>query len=183
MSEVTEYLARAREGDSEALDKVYDLLYPELKRLAAARLAGLRPGATLTPTSMVSEVYLRLRLGDGLEPVDRRHLLACAARAMRFILVDHARSRHAAKRGGGRFHTTITEAIAQDVGPDADLLDVHRALDALSEVSPLLRELVELRFFGGLGEQEIAELRGVSPRTVRREWQRARAFLHLQMAS
>lgn len=182
MSEVTEHLIKAREGDPEALGKVFDLVYPELKRLAAYRLAALPPGATLTPTALVSEVYLRLKIGKGLEPSDRHHLMACAARAMRYILVDRARSSFAVKRGGGQRLATLTEAIASEAGSATELLDVDRALDALGAVNPPLRELVELRFFAGLDEQEIAELRGVSPRTVRREWQRARAFLHVQMA-
>jgi RNA polymerase sigma factor (TIGR02999 family) len=181
MSEVTEHLVRAREGDADALERVYELLYPELKRLAVARLASLPQGATLTPTVLVNEAYLRLRIGDGLAPVDRRHLMACAARAMRFILVDHVRAHHAAKRGSGQASAPLTDEMAAEAGPDVDLLAVDRALLALGTVNEKLRDLVELRFFGGLGEEEIAELHGVSARTVRRDWRRARAFLHAQI--
>jgi RNA polymerase sigma factor (TIGR02999 family) len=181
MAEITEYLEKVREGDRGALDRVYQILYPELKRLAQLRLARMPPGSTLTPTALVNEAYLRLHIGNGLCPADRQHLMACAARAMRFILVDHARRRHAAKRGDGKSEVTITDAIAADASTPADLLDIDRALDRLEEINPAHRELVELRFFGGLSEEEIAELRGVSTRTVRRDWQRARALLHAQI--
>ena len=181
MSELTGYLVKARDGDGDALSKVYELVYPELKRLAAARLASLPAGATLTPTALVNEAYLRLHVNEGLTFVDRRHLMACAARAMRFILVDHVRSHHAAKRGSGRANVALTDAMVAAQGPGIDLLDVERALDALGAVDEGLRDLVELRFFGGLAEEEIAELNGVSTRTVRREWRRARAFLHVQI--
>lgn len=181
MAEITEYLAKVREGDQQALGRVYELLYPELKRLAQARLLRLAPGATLTPTVLVNEAYLRLHIGDGLCPADRQHLMACAARAMRFIMVDHARRRHAAKRGDGLAEVTLTDVIAAEAPGNADLLDIDRALDRLEAINPAHRELVELRFFGGLSEVEIAELRGVSTRTVRRDWQRARALLHAQI--
>jgi RNA polymerase sigma factor (TIGR02999 family) len=183
MSEITEYLEKVRDGDRDALARVYAILYPELKRLAQARLARMTPGSTLTPTVLVNEAYLRLHIGKGLCPADRQHLMACAARAMRFILVDHARKRHAAKRGDGLAEVTLTDAIAADGGNHTDLLDIDRALDLLEEINPAHRELVELRFFGGLSEGEIAELRGVSTRTVRREWQRARALLHAQIGA
>lgn len=183
MAEITEYLAKVRDGDRDALDRVYGLLYPELKRLAQARLSRMAPGSTLTPTVLVNEAYLRLHIGEGLCPADRQHLMACAARAMRFILVDHARRRHAAKRGDGLAEVTLTDTIAADSVGSADLLDIDRALDLLEEINPAHRELVELRFFGGLSENEIAELRGVSTRTVRREWQRARALLHAQIGA
>ncbi len=181
MSEITEYLARVRDGDQGALDGVYEMLYPELKRLAQARLSRMAPGATLTPTALVNEAYLRLHIGDGLCPADRQHLMACAARAMRFILVDDARRKHAAKRGDGLAEVTLTDTIAEDSAGSADLLDIDRALNLLEEINPAHRELVELRFFGGLSENEIAEMRGVSTRTVRRDWQRARALLHAQI--
>jgi len=182
MSEITQCLAKARAGDAEALDRVYELVYPHLKRMAAAHLARLRPGDTFTPTALVNEAYVRLHRGADIDLVDRRHLAACFARAIRYILVDHARARSAAKRGGGLASVTLSEANAQDVPARADLLDIDRALDALGEVNGALRDLVELRFFGGLGEAEIAELKGTSTRTVRREWRRARAFLHERLS-
>lgn len=182
MSEITEHLSRVRRGDSEALDRVYDLVYPRLKELASAHLARLRPGDTFTPTALVHEAYLRLEGGVGIPLQDRRHLMACFARAIRYILVDELRARGAAKRGGGFALATLGD-VGGEEGPHLpDLLDIDRALHALGHVNDGLRELVELRFFAGLGEQEVAELRGISTRTVRREWRRARAFLHQQLA-
>lgn len=182
MSEITEHLSRVRRGDSEALDRVYDLVYPRLKELASAHLARLRPGDTFTPTALVHEAYVRLQGGAAIEVQDRMHLVACFARAIRYILVDELRARGAAKRGGGIPLATLTDVMVQEGPEPPDLLDIDRALEALGHVNDGLRELVELRFFAGLGEQEVAELRGVSTRTVRREWRRARAFLHQQLA-
>jgi len=179
--EITELLARARGGEPERLAQVFEALYPELRRIAQGR-----PGegsTTLTPTVLVHEAFLRLTENRELALSDRRHFFACAARAMRCIVLDHARRRHAGKRGGGLAPVTLDEhlPVGEDVG-DSDVFALDQALDALDQVNPRQREVVELHFFAGLTYDEIAELHACSERTVIREWQRARAFLHSQLA-
>ncbi len=182
MSEITEWLAMARSGESAALDRVFEALYPELRRLAQGRAAaGER---TLTPTVLVHEVYLRMLGSIKLELNDRRHFLACAARAMRAVAVDHARRRSADKRGGPGDDLAI-EAVPLDllgVGNDEELIDLDVALLALDAFNPKLRQVVELHYFAGLEFERIAELHDCSLRTIKREWSRARAFLHAQLA-
>ena len=181
MGEITEWLARARGGDSSALDRVFEALYPELRRLAHARAAaGER---TLTPTALVHEAYLRLLGSATLELNDRRHFLACAARAMRAIVIDHARRRSAAKRGGPGDDVAL-DAVEFMLGIDGDeeLLELDEALNSLERVNPRLRQVVELRYFAGLEFESVAELMDCSLRTAKREWSRARAFLHARLA-
>lgn len=177
--EITALLARSEQGDAGALDQIFHRVYPELRRLAGAQLA--RSDNTLTPTVLVHEAYLRLLGAQSLSLVGRRHFFACAAKAMRNIVIDHLRARGAAKRGGG-----IDPVTLDDVGVDApafsaQLIDLDAALDALDVISPRQREVVELHFFAGLTHPEIAELLGCVERTVLREWQRARAFLHARL--
>jgi len=176
VSQITELLAEARDGDGSKLDAVFVELYPELKRLAAARVAALSPGGTLSVTALVHETYIKF-LGSGSFDVrDRRHFFACAAKVMREILVDYLRASSAAKRGGGIRPLTLPSQI--DGGAfDTDLLDLNRAMDDLDQVNPKLRLVAELRYFAGLSCEAVAELEACSVRTVHREWQRARAFL------
>lgn len=180
MGEITELLAAARAGSADRLDAVFEALYPELKRLASVRAAGSARTATLTTTALVHETYLKLVGSRYLDIRDRRHFFACAGKAMRHILVDHARAAMADKRGGGIANVELPTELAAPAGP-SDWLDLHRALDELDEVDPELRELVELRYFAGLSREEIAALLACSERTVQRDWQRARAFLHLRL--
>ena len=178
MTDITELLLRARDGDRASLDRVFHALYPELKRIAAARVGA--HDRTLSPTVLVNELYLRFE-GKSLAVVDRRHFLACAARAMRGLAIDHARAAGADKRGGGLAPVTLTVEIA-DAASDVDLLALDQALETLGAIDDELRELVELHWFAGLDFVDIAELRGVNERTVRRAWQRARAFLAAQLS-
>lgn len=152
----------------------FDAVYDELRRLAAAMLRRHTPGDTLNTTALVHEAYLKL--GDGSGAADRAHFFALAARAMRFILVDHARARHAAKRGGHR----VTLGPAHDVADlrADEVLALDEALSRLAAERERLAETVELRFFGGLTHDEVAEARGVSVRTAKRDWELARAWLH-----
>jgi RNA polymerase sigma factor (TIGR02999 family) len=179
MSEITELLARSARGDDAALDAVFAHLYPELRRLAAAQSA--RGDHTLTPTALVHETYLRLLGAAELSLADRRHFFACAARAMRNIVIDRVRAATADKRGGGAQPVTLEGLAIEAPALSAQLLDLVDALDALELVSPQQRQVVELHFFAGLGYPEIAELHECSERTVIRQWQRARAFLHAQL--
>jgi RNA polymerase sigma factor (TIGR02999 family) len=179
--EITQLLERARAGDRDSLDRVFEQLYPELRRLAQARIA--QGDRTLSPTMLVHESYLRLVRNQQLSLTDRQHFMACAARAMRAVVVDHLRATHADKRGGGALTITLGSALGESQAADLDLLALDRAMDALDRVDAAQRELVELHFFGGLEFQEIAALRDVNEKTVRRHWQRARAFLRVQLSA
>ena len=179
---IVEMLQAHRAGDPSALDRLFDALYRELRGVAAQRLMRLRPGATLTPTVLVHEAWLRLSGAATLELRDRGHFLACAARAMRHVLLDAARARGTGKRGGGAVAITLGDHLAAEA-PGLDMLDVDRALVELEAVDAELSQLVELRFFSGMTIEEVAALRGVSERTVFRQWQQARAFLQVQLES
>lgn len=180
MSEITELLIRARDGDRASLDAVFARLYPELKKLAARRGAGRE--ATLSATALVNEAWLKLTAGETPPLADRQHFLACAARAMRLVIVDHTRSVHAAKRGHGQAAADIDPALLPADLDHEQLLAIDQALEALDAIDPTQRELVELHWFAGLDFVEIAAVRAVNERTVRRAWQRARAFLAAQLS-
>ena len=172
--EVTRLLQAVREGEPEALDRLIGLVYDELRLLARRQLARERAGHTLHATALVHEAYIKMA-GSAIDVSGRAHFLAIAARAMRQILVDHARRRQAQKRGGEWEVTTLTDgARAVEFRPD-EMLTLDRALDELDERQ---RQVVEFRFFGGMEESEIASVLGVSERTVRRDWVKARAWLY-----
>ena len=179
---VTELLAQARGGDAGARDAAYERVYAELKRLAHRELARQR-GATLCTTALVHEAYVRLS-GSDVDPADRRHLIALGARAMRFVLVDHARRAAAQKREGAAQALSITSAedAAEPAVAASDVLALDQALERLNGLDARLAQAVEWRFFGGLSEPEIAAELGVTERTVQRDWRRARAFLYRELA-
>ncbi|MBW3534171.1 MAG: sigma-70 family RNA polymerase sigma factor [Gemmatimonadetes bacterium] len=176
--DATRLLRRVRDGDGEALDRLVAMVYGDLRQVAARQLRHERQDHTLHATALVHEAYVRLAGGDGLDVTDRTHFLAVAARAMRQVLVDHARRRNAAKRGGGWTRTTLTSGDAVLDVDAAELLALDRALDELDERQ---RQVVEMRFFGGMEEEEIGAFLGVSSRTVRRDWVKARAWLYRSM--
>ena len=167
-------------GDAAALGRLFDALYRDLRTVAAQRLLRLRPGATLTPTALVHEAWLRLCGAEALDLRDRGHFLACAARAMRHVLLDAARARGAGKRGAGALQITLSDSLVA-AAPALDMLDVERALVELEAIDAGLSRLVELRFFSGMSVEEVAALHGVSERTVFRQWQQARAFLQVRL--
>jgi len=175
--EVTRLLAAADAGDANALDRLLPLVYDELRRIAEAQLRGERPGHTLQPTALVHETYLKIA-GSDLSASNRAHFLAIAARAMRQALVDHARRRGRAKRGGGRRPVTLTGGSWSEEMDFDELLALDAALD---ELDARQRRVVECRFFAGMSEQEIAEVLDVNPRTVRRDWVKARAWLYRRL--
>jgi RNA polymerase sigma factor (TIGR02999 family) len=179
MAEVTQLLNPV-DGEPD-LKAVFDYLYPEIKRLAQARLQCMSGGQTLTPTALVHEAYDRLINANHLDLTGRRHFFATASKCMRHIIVDHLRSGNSLKRGGNQVLITLTDNIAAK-NDMPRLLDLDQALDELDQLNPLQRELVELRFFAGLPMAEISELLQMSNRTAWREWQRARAFLHTRIA-
>jgi len=187
VGDVTRLLRVARDGDPAALDRVYELVYVELRRIAAARLRSERDGHTLQPTALVNEAYMKLAASPGAGVQDRSHFLSVAARAMRQVLVDHARRRDAAKRGAGVMPATLTGqglSSPEPVGLDSDeLLALDGALDRLDAIDSRLRQVVELRFFGGLTDTEVGDVLGVTRRTVQRDWTRARAWLYGELYS
>ena len=172
--EITRLLRSADDGDRAALDRVVPLLYDDLRRLARRQLARERGSRTIQPTMLVHEAFLKLA-SSAPRARDRAHLLAIAAHAMRQVLVDQARERRAAKRGPDWISTTLSDGISTTtLGPDALIaLD-----DALDRLDPRQRQVVECRFFAGLDDDEIAEVLGVTARTVRRDWVKARAWLN-----
>lgn len=175
--DVTRLLGAVQHGDSDALDRIYPHVYDELRSVAARQLRRERTGHTLHPTALVHEAYMKLA-GGGLAAVNRSHFLAIAARAMRQVLVDHARRRGARKRGGEWHATTLTDGSASiELAPE-EIIALDRALETLE---PRQRQVVECRFFGGMEESEIAEALDVSERTVRRDWVKARAWLYREI--
>lgn len=179
--EVTRLLAELSNGNPGAEAKLIPLVYDHLHRLAASYMRGERPGHTLQPTGLVNEAYLRLRLvsHDNKGWRDRTHFFGIAAHLMRQILVEHARARHAAKRGG-----SAQIFVSMDQEPDAastrprEIIERDDALQCLERIDPQQAHVVELRFFGGLSVEETAEVLRISPRTVKRDWAVARAWLH-----
>jgi len=179
-SAVTTLLRAWREGDKAAFGRLTPLVYDELRRRARHYLRGERPHHTLTATALVHEVYLRMVNIDQVDWRDRTHFLALAARQMRRILVDAARARRYQKRGGGAFNVTFEEGLAVS-NRSPDLIALDDALDALALQDARKARVVELRFFGGLTNEEIAEALGISTDTVTRDWQMAKLWLLREM--
>jgi RNA polymerase sigma factor (TIGR02999 family) len=182
---LTAILQAIREGDLHASEQLLPVVYQELRRLAAHRLAQEAPGHTLEPTALVHEAYMRLVEAEaGGEPGwdSRGHFFAAAAEAMRRILIEHARARAAAKRGGQRRRLALDEAtLAAEHYPE-DLLDLDSALGRLAEEEPAKAQLVKLRFFGGLTLEQAALAMGISPATADRHWAYARAWLLAELS-
>ena len=175
---VTRLLVAWNAGDRNALDEMVPLVYDELRRLAARYLSHERPGHTLAPTALVNEVYLRLIDQRNADWRNRAQFLGLAASMMRRILANHARDRAAAKRGGGREQVSLSLVEAPSGAPNVDLIALEEALERLSALDERKAKVVELRFYGGLTMEEVAEVIGVSRATVEREWSFARAWLY-----
>jgi RNA polymerase sigma factor (TIGR02999 family) len=181
--EVTSILSAIERGDPRAAERLLPLVYDELRRLAARRLAQEKPGQTLQPTALVHEAYLRL-VGSGAPAHwdGCGHFFAAAAEAMRRILVEQARSKQCLKRGGGRRREPADLDALLAGGPAQDVLALHEALEQLAAHDPVKAKLVEMRFFAGLTLDQAAECLGVAPRTADRAWRYARAWLYTAMA-
>ena len=177
-------LEAAERGDSDAASRLLPLVYDELRRLAAHKLARESPDHTLEATALVHEAYMRLvgPDGGGRRWSGRRHFFAVAAEAMRRILIDEARRRRSHKRGGGAAHLTIENIDLAARQPPPDLLALNEALDKLAAEDPVAAELVKLRYFGGLTLPEVADVLTLSPRTADRLWAYARAWLRREIA-
>ncbi|HET9205132.1 MAG TPA: ECF-type sigma factor [Burkholderiaceae bacterium] len=183
MSEITELLAAARNGDGAAADAAFSLLYDDLRRLARAKLRQHQPMTLLDTTSLVHESYLKLVGQQSLPVTDRHHFFAYAARVMRSVIVDLARARLAERRGGDAEHVELDTHVADSIpAPENEVLRVHEALETLAQADETLARVVELRYFGGMSELEIADALGSSERTVRRQWQKARLLLSVTLA-
>jgi len=180
--QVTELLLAWRQGDQSAAERLIPLVYDDLRARAAAALHHERRAHTLTPTALVHEAYLRLMDGRPPEVEGRKHFLAIAARVMRRVLVDHARTRNAAKRNQGKEALPLDEALTIGDGRGAVLVKLDDALVALAAFDPGKARLVELRYFGGLTIEETADVLDTSPATVKREWALARAWLHREVS-
>jgi RNA polymerase sigma factor (TIGR02999 family) len=178
MNDVTEMLHAIGQGDPRAADRLLPLVYDELRRLAAQRLADEKPGLTLQPTALVHEAYLRL-VGDANPSWDGRgHFFAAAAEAMRRILIDEARRKRRLKRGGRRGRVDLDQVDASVSAPGDDLLVLDEALEQFAAEDPKKAELVKLRFYGGLSVEEAASCLGISRATADRHWAYARAWLY-----
>lgn len=185
-TQVSRLLVAVETGDVEAGDQLYPLVYDEMRRAAARLLLSERAGHTLNPTDLVHEAWLRLGVNEEgsarYRPVaDRSHMLALTVRAMRFVLVDHARRRVADKRGGGAVRVTLDERDGAQLTSPEELLALVSALEKLGEIDARLRDVVELRYFVGLTEDEIATQLAITTRTVQRDWAKARAWLYRQL--
>jgi RNA polymerase sigma factor (TIGR02999 family) len=179
--DVTRWLANCQEGDTEALERLLPLVYDELHRQAVRAFRRERAGHTLQPTALVNEVYLRLVDQQEMQWQNRAQFLGIDAQMMRRIHVSHARARQAAKRGGGETRIALQEEVAAAPLRDVNLLAVDEALTRLEAIDPAKSRMVELRFFSGLSVEETAEAMGVSPRTIDRQWQTAKAWLHREI--
>jgi RNA polymerase sigma factor (TIGR02999 family) len=177
---VTRLLVRWTEGDKQALEDLLPLVYDELRRLARRYLQQERPGHTLQSTALVHEAYLRL-VDQNVSWQNRAHFFGIAAQMMRRILVDHARSRSAAKRGDGAGRVTLDEGLVALEQRDVDVVALDEALTNLAKIDPQQGKIVELRFFAGLSIEETSEVLHISPATVKRDWAMAKAWLHREM--
>jgi len=180
--DITGLLRAWSQGDQAALERLVPVVDAELRRIARRYLAVENPDPTLQTTALVNEAYLCLIDGQRADWHDRAHFFAVCARIMRHILVDHARARRSAKRGGGLEVVPLNEALAGCPEPSSDLAAVDEALNTLSEVYPRKGQVVELRFFGGLNAEETAEALGVSSKTVKRDWRFAKSWLMRQLS-
>lgn len=175
---LTDLILRAREGDEAALRQLFDKTYDDLRRMARSRLSAGARGPLLDTTSLVHESFLRFANAGELKVNDRAHFFRYAGHVMRSVIVDLARSRLSERRGGNAAHVTLNTAIGNELsGGEEEIVRVHEALEELAKHDARMVQVVELRYFSGLTEAEIAEVLGVTDRTVRRDWEKARLFM------
>src|SRR5262245_15022439 len=183
MSDVTRILSAIEQGDPHAAEKLLPLVYDDLRRLAAQKLARETPGQTLDATALVHEAYLRLQADEDATDAwaNRRHFFAAAAEAMRRILIDQARRKQSQRRGGGRKRLPLSQIAIVGPEPCPDVLALHEALEQFEKLDPVKAELVKLRYFAGLTIPEVAQTLGISSNTADRYWSYARAWLHAEL--
>ncbi len=180
---LTQLLADCSHGDSGALKELTPLVYEDLRRLAHRHMNGQRPDHTLQTTALVNEAYLRLASQTSPNWRSRAHFFAVAARAMRQILVNYAKSYRSQKRGGGALKVELDDVALVSPGQSKEIVDLHEALEGLATLDARKAQVVELKYFGGLNYEEIAEVLKVSPVTVRRDWEFAKAWLYTELHS
>ena len=180
---VTELLQQWSQGDDAALAELTPLVYEELRRIAHRHMGGQRPDHALQTTALVNEAYLRLADQTNPSWKNRAHFFAVAARAMRQILVSYARTQHAQKRGGGAFKVDLDEAALVAPEESREIVELHEALEQLSALDSRKAQIVELKYFGGLNYDEIAEVLKISRITVRRDWEFAKVWLYTELRS
>lgn len=179
MGDITELIQQAHAGDSAALNRLFEAIYPDLRRMARARLRGHLADPDLGTTALVNECYLRMHAARRVEAPDRARFFAYIAAAMRSIIVDLARGRHSQRRGGDVTHVELDDELepVRDVAGATQIIRVHEALAEIGQHDPRLANVVEMRYFGGYEDEEIAQALSLSVRTVRRDWQKARMLL------
>ncbi len=182
VSSLTDLIHRARTGDAQAFRDVFDATYQDLRELARARLARGGRGTLLDTTALVHESFLRFSRAGNLRIEDRQHFMRYASHVMRSVIVDIARANQAERRGGGAAHVTLNTSIGEGLGEGStagedQIIQVHEALEELSATDPRMVQVVEMRYFAGMTETEIAAALGVTDRTVRRDWEKARLLL------
>ncbi|QQS33894.1 MAG: sigma-70 family RNA polymerase sigma factor [Acidobacteriota bacterium] len=181
--EITRLLLKWRGGDHEALSDLMPAVYRELRRIAHNYMRRQNVGHSLQTTALINEAYLRLIDSDKVNWQDRDHFFAICSQLMRRILVDSARRRASSKRGGNRMQVTLSDAVAADERQGTDIVALDEALRRLAALSPRQSQIVEMKYFGGLTEEQIAETLDISSRTVRRDWNIARAWLYRELSS
>jgi RNA polymerase sigma-70 factor, ECF subfamily len=182
-SEITELLAAWGNGDAEALDRLMPVVYPQLRRIARQHLGRCRAGHTLESAALANEAYLKLIRAGGIRCENRVHFLALCSQIIRRILVDHARSRGYAKRGGNAVRVPLDDMVLGAQARGIELLALDEALEALSKNDARKGRVVELRYFGGLSVEETAEVLGISPETAKRDWKMAKAWLFAELTA
>jgi RNA polymerase sigma factor (TIGR02999 family) len=180
--DISGLIAAWGEGDEQALDRLMPLVYPELRRIARRQLGRCRAGQTMESAALANEAYLKLVRADGLRCENRVHFLALCSQLIRRILVDHARNRGYAKRGGGTVQVSLNEELVAAKGRQVDVLALDEALASLSKFDPRKGRVVELRYFGGLSVEETAEVLGISPETTKRDWKMAKTWLFAELS-
>ncbi|MEP7038682.1 MAG: sigma-70 family RNA polymerase sigma factor [Acidobacteriota bacterium] len=181
--QITQLLLDWSDGDKAALDELMPIVFDELRRLASHYMRGQRAGHTLQTTALVNEAYLRLIDSSRVNWQNRAHFFAISAQLMRRVLVDFARARNSRKRGGDQIKVTLDDKIEATFEKETNLVELNEALENLAKFSERQSQIVELRYFGGLTEEEIAETLNISTRTVRRDWSAARAWLYRQLSN
>ncbi len=183
MGQVTSLLSAIGQGEREALGELYALLYPELRRLAHSRVRRSGDMTLLDTTSLVHESFLRFEKSGAIKMIDRAQFMAYAAQVMRSVVVDLVRRRQSERRGGDAVHVEFDEAnaVSADDPRESEVLRVHDSLGELAAIDPRLVRVVEMRYFAGMTEPEIAEVLGLTVRTVARDWEKARLFLHASL--
>ena len=178
MGDITSLILLARQGDSGALDCLFEAMYPDLRRIAHARLRRGFPDPDVGTTALVNECYLKLRGAERLEATDRAHFFAYTAAAMRSIIVDIARAKATERHGGHAAHEMLDdELVGSNPAAEEEIIQVHAALEQIGNLDAHLAQIVEMRYFGGMTDIEIASALGITDRTVRRDWQKARLLL------